>query len=50
MTETLFRTDAYTRTCEAFVTAVNDRGGIILDRTILYAAAGGQPGDVEAAS
>jgi misacylated tRNA(Ala) deacylase len=45
MTETLFRTDAYARTCEAFVTAVNDRGGIVLDRTILYAAAGGQPGD-----
>ena len=45
MTETLFRADAYTRTCEAFVTAVNDRGGIVLDRTILYAAAGGQPGD-----
>ena len=45
MTETLFRADAYARTCEAYVTAVNDRGGIVLDRTILYAAAGGQPGD-----
>jgi misacylated tRNA(Ala) deacylase len=45
MTETLFRTDAYARTCEAYVTAVNDRGGIVLDRTVLYAAAGGQPGD-----
>jgi misacylated tRNA(Ala) deacylase len=45
MTETLFRADAYARTCEAYVTAINDRGGIVLDRTILYAAAGGQPGD-----
>jgi misacylated tRNA(Ala) deacylase len=48
MTETLFRSDAYARTCEAYVTAVNDRGGIILDRTILYASAGGQPGDIGA--
>ncbi len=45
MTETLFRSDAYARSCDAYVTAVNDRGGIILDRTVLYASAGGQPGD-----
>lgn len=45
MTETLFRSDAYARTCEAYVTAVNDRGGIVLDRTVLYPSAGGQPGD-----
>jgi misacylated tRNA(Ala) deacylase len=45
MTETLFRSDAYARTCEAYVTAINDRGGIVLDRTVLYPSAGGQPGD-----
>lgn len=45
MTETLFRSDAYARSCEAYVTAVNERGGIILDRTVLYPGAGGQPGD-----
>lgn len=48
MTETVFRSDAYARSCEAYVTAVNDRGGIILDRTVLYASAGGQPGDLGA--
>ena len=45
MTETLFRSDAYARSCDAYVTAVNDRGGIILDRTVFYPMAGGQPGD-----
>ena len=45
MTATLFRDDAYLRTCEAEVVEVNDRGGIILDRTIFYASGGGQPGD-----
>ena len=44
-TEALFRDDAYLRTAEAAVAAVNERGGIILDRTIFYATSGGQPGD-----
>ncbi len=45
MTEQLYRADAYIRDCEAKVLAVNERGGIILDRTPFYASAGGQPGD-----
>lgn len=44
-TTLLFRDDAYQTTCEARVVAVNDRGGIALDRTIFYATGGGQPGD-----
>ena len=44
-TEEIFRQDSYTRSCEATVSAVNDRGGIVLDRTVFYPTGGGQPGD-----
>ncbi len=45
MTDPLFREDAYLRTCEAVVAGVNERGGILLDRSVFYATGGGQPGD-----
>jgi len=44
-TQPLFIDDAYLSTCECKVVGVNDRGGIILDRTNFYATSGGQPGD-----
>jgi misacylated tRNA(Ala) deacylase len=44
-TEFLFREDAYLPATEATVVAVNDRRGILLDRTVFYATGGGQPGD-----
>jgi len=44
-TEALFRDDAYLKATDATVVAINERGGIILDRTIFYATSGGQPGD-----
>ncbi|WP_186417414.1 alanyl-tRNA editing protein [Bosea sp. CS1GBMeth4] len=44
-TELLFRADAYLTETPATVVAVNERGGIALDRTVFYATGGGQPGD-----
>ncbi|WP_332696497.1 alanyl-tRNA editing protein [Bosea sp. (in: a-proteobacteria)] len=44
-TELLFRADAYQNETMATVLAVNERGGIELDRTVFYATGGGQPGD-----
>ena len=43
-TELLFRADAYARTCEATVGAV-EPGTVRLDRTVFYPMGGGQPGD-----
>jgi misacylated tRNA(Ala) deacylase len=45
MTEFLFRSDSYLKTAPAWVVAITPEGGIVLDRTIFYAASGGQPGD-----
>jgi misacylated tRNA(Ala) deacylase len=40
----LFREDSYLASCDAVVAASGD-GWVELDRTVLYATAGGQPGD-----
>jgi misacylated tRNA(Ala) deacylase len=41
----LFREDSYLKEINATVLAINDRGGIITDKTVFYATSGGQPGD-----
>ena len=43
-TEQLFTEDAYLRDCTARVVAVTEKG-VVLDRTVMYARSGGQPGD-----
>jgi misacylated tRNA(Ala) deacylase len=44
-TTILFREESYLKEIEATVLAINERGGILTDRTIFYATSGGQPGD-----
>ncbi len=44
MTETLFREDAYRKTCEATVLRAGP-DGLVLDATVFYPLGGGQPGD-----
>ena len=40
-TDCLFREDAYLKECSATVVGLTDAGGIVLDRTVFYAASGG---------
>ena len=44
MTTELFRNDSYLKSCNSKIIKIED-DGIILDQTIFYPEAGGQPGD-----
>lgn len=45
MTDFVFRADSYLNALDTEVAEVTPEGGIVLPRTIFYAASGGQPGD-----
>ncbi len=44
-TDCLFREDSYMKECDAKVAAIRPDGSIVLNRTVFYAASGGQPAD-----
>jgi misacylated tRNA(Ala) deacylase len=44
-TDCLFRDDSYLKDCDARIVDIHADGAIVLDRTVFYAASGGQPAD-----
>ncbi len=45
MTDKVYRTDPYAARCDSVAAGKGVNGGLVLDRTVFYAAGGGQPGD-----